>query len=80
MTEKTTEAAGWVVRVTTLALGGGVPYEAFYLVAIPDEAVAEGVVREKIPATADQTVEAVQEIFANAVIGRDLKPGEVRPA
>jgi hypothetical protein len=80
MTGETSEAAGWVVRVTTQALGCGVPYEGFYLVAIPDKAVAEGVVREKIQATADQTVEALREISANAMKGRDLKPGEVRPA
>lgn len=79
MSDQTSEAAGWVVRVTTQALGGAAPLEEFYLVGIPDKGVAEGVVREKTQATADQAVEAIREISANAVVARDLKPGEVRP-
>ncbi len=67
---------GWIVRVTTRAIGGGALSEKFFLVAIPDKAVAEGVVREKTQATADQSVEAVSEL--TTLIEHDLRPDEVK--
>jgi hypothetical protein len=78
MSEQACQAARWVVRVRTQVMSGGPPSDEFYLAAIPDKAVAEGVVRDKAQAIADQSVEAVQALSASAVQGHGLESEEVR--
>jgi hypothetical protein len=73
MTEEAIDTAGWLVRVTKL------PWAAeFYLVGHSDDDVAIGAVRKRVGALRNEMVEAVAVLSTNAVLGHDLRPGEVR--
>lgn len=67
---------GTVVKVTTSRIGGGQPTIQFPYVAEENWRLAEKVVKDGLPTTPDQQVEAVAPLPANAVDGLGLKPGK----
>lgn len=60
--------------VTTERLGGGKPLRAPFIVAEPDPARAEALVRQVL--TPDETVKAICPLAAEHIAPFGLKPGE----
>jgi hypothetical protein len=71
------EACGWIVTVSTPAVGGGEPAVEVYFVAIADQVDAIEAVRAAYGATQGALVTAHQEISKSLMAALSLKGGDV---
>ena len=67
-------AAGWNICVTTKRLGGGEPFDLFYLVYEADQQLALA----KVLVNIDEEAVVVAEIEKSVFDAEGMKPGEVK--
>jgi hypothetical protein len=73
------QIAGRTVRVITQKLGQGIFSPAHYWVAESDPDKAEGIIRQALGTTPDETVEAVGTLSPGEIEGLGLEPGKYMP-
>lgn len=68
---------GWLIKVSTERMGGGVPMDDLYAVGEPDAATAVGLVEKSLSLTADQIPETVAQLSSASLRGLGVEVGQV---